>query len=105
MHRLAAFLVDCNLNDNAACSLAEALREVGAKLSLSSPAVAAAGGPEAPRVGLFVASPPNAAAAEAAQGPRRLGVSMQVRTKGRERERLKEIAREREREREKERAR
>jgi len=87
MHRLAAFLVDCNLNDNAACSLAEALREVGAKLSLSSPAVAAAGGPEAPRVGLFVASPPNAAAAEAAQGPRRLGVSMQVRTKGRERER------------------
>ena len=100
MHRLAAFLVDCNLNDNAACSLAEALREVGAKLSLSSPAVAAAGGPEAPRVGLFVASPPNAAAAEAAQGPRRLGVSMQVRTKGRERERLKEIERERERERE-----
>ena len=97
MHRLAAFLVDCNLNDNAACSLAEALREVGAKLSLSSPAVAAAGGPEAHRDGLFVASPPNAAAAEAAQGPRRLGVSMQVRTKGRERERLKEIARERER--------
>ena len=86
MHRLAAFLVDCNLNDNAARSLTEALREVGARLSLSSPACAAAGGPGAPRVALFVASPPSAAAAEAGQGPRRLGVSMQVRTEEKEEE-------------------
>ena len=92
MHRLAAFLVDSNLNDNAARSLAEALREVGAKLSLSAPAAApAAGEPGAPRVALCVASPPNAEASVAAPGPGRLGVSMQVREKEWNGEREREV--------------
>ncbi len=75
MSRLAAFLVDSNLNDNAARSLTEALREVGAKLSLSPPATACAGGAEAPRVALCVASPPGVTAGAS----RGLGVNMQVR--------------------------